>query len=117
MSSGFEFILWDENPSVMIKGNVKLSQLNYPAMTICSKGSTKYALAERLGNFINPQFELPEEFLLLQKEFWNCAISNEMKLYFNEWKKVKNEYNCLQPTELNQGCKVKYTLVHNTYSI
>ena len=33
-----QFVIWDQQPSIIIKSdNVKLSDLNYPAMTFCSK--------------------------------------------------------------------------------
>ena len=49
-----QFQLWNENPWLTTKVDVDLSQLQYPAITFCSEGSTKYAIAERLGNYIDP---------------------------------------------------------------
>ena len=48
-----QFQLWNENPWLTTKADVDLSQLQYPAITFCSDGSTKYAIAERLGNYMN----------------------------------------------------------------
>ena len=49
-----QFQLWNENPWLSSKADVDLSQLKYPAITFCSEGATKYAVAERLGNYIDP---------------------------------------------------------------
>ena len=65
-----QFISWEESPSVMIQG--KKTDLKYPAVTICPKVSTKYAIAERLGNFIDP-LNLPEKLLALRQEAFMCA--------------------------------------------
>ena len=47
--------LWNDNPSIITKNNVELSDIEYPAITIAPPGSTKYAIAERLGNYLNPE--------------------------------------------------------------
>ena len=49
----FNFNHWNENPAVMSKKHMKLSDLKYPAMTICTEGSTKLSIAERLGNYLD----------------------------------------------------------------
>ena len=51
---GSQFKQWNESPWLTTKTDVDLSQLQYPAITFCSDGSTKYAIAERLGNYIDP---------------------------------------------------------------
>ena len=60
---------WDESASVLIKGDSETTDLKYPAVTICPKISTKYAIAERLGNYIDPG-NLPEGLLELQQEIF-----------------------------------------------
>ena len=49
-----QFKLWNESPWLTTRAHVHLSQLPYPAITFCSDGTTKYAIAERLGNYIDP---------------------------------------------------------------
>ena len=47
-----------ENNTFTIRStNTKLSDLKYPAMTICSKASNKFAIAERMGNYLNGNSE------------------------------------------------------------
>ena len=53
-----QFQLWNENPWLTTKADVDLSQLQYPAITFCSDGSTKYAIAERLGNYMNHEVSM-----------------------------------------------------------
>ena len=53
-----QFQLWNENPWLTTKVDVDLSQLQYPAITFCSDGSTKYAIAERLGNYMNHEVSM-----------------------------------------------------------
>ena len=54
---------------------MKLSELDYPAVTICSEGSTMYGVAERLGNYLNPETDLPNELLSIRNQFFMCAIT------------------------------------------
>ena len=57
----------------MIQGDIESTDLKYPAVTICPKISTKYAIAERLGNYIDP-LKLPKELLSLRLDFLTCAL-------------------------------------------
>ena len=50
---GVQFKFWAQHPYLVTKGDFKLADITYPAITICSKGSTKYGIAERLGNYID----------------------------------------------------------------
>ena len=42
-----------KNPITETRLDVNLSDMKYPAMTICSETSTKFAIAERMGNYLN----------------------------------------------------------------
>ena len=72
-----QFISFDENASVLIQGNSEEIELKYPAITICPKVSTKYGIAERLANYIDPD-QLPEKILPLKKEFFKCILSKKV---------------------------------------
>ena len=63
----------------MIQGDIDEELLEYPAVTICPKISTKYGIAERLGNYIDPN-KLPEKVLLLKKELLKCKIPSAMEV-------------------------------------
>ena len=72
---------WQESASVLIQDNNETLNLKYPGVTICPKVSTKYAIAERLGNFIDP-LNLPKELLSLRHDFLICA-SGVVELFDN----------------------------------
>ena len=47
------YLMTVKNPITFTSLDVKLSDLKYPAMTVCSETSTKFAIAERMGNYLN----------------------------------------------------------------
>ena len=61
----------DENPLVSIRGDMKLSDIEYPAITICSEHTTKFAFAEQLGNYVDPDQELPHGLQKLRHKFFD----------------------------------------------
>ena len=61
-------IVVDENPIISKRKIMDLSEVNYPAITICSEQTTKYAFAERLGNYLNPELEMPDGLEKLKKK-------------------------------------------------
>ena len=67
------FQIWSENPSIKMEGDLTLSQLKYPAISITPSGSTKYAIAERLGNYLEPK-KLPKNFRLVRNLLLKCAV-------------------------------------------
>ena len=105
-----------------LKGEVHLSELKYPAITVCSKDSVKYALAERLGNYLDPEQDLPEEFISLRNEFMKCAVGMEYEpidakkqgkscIVDNKTRRKRFSLSNLKPkptttTKLALGCKV-----------
>ena len=64
--------LSQDGATVLVQGNSEKMNLKYPAVTVCPKVSTKYSIAERLGNLIDPM-NLPEELLSLRQDFFMCA--------------------------------------------
>lgn len=83
----------------------KLSELKYPAMTICSKASTKYAIAERMGNYLNGNFEKLKHVL----KIFAVAITF-MKPFTKKTANdlYKGDYWHISCTKITQGeeCKV-----------
>ena len=67
----------DENPLIAIRGDIDLSEIEYPAITICSEKTTKYAFAERLGNYVDPDLKLPYSLKKLQKKFFDELLMNQ----------------------------------------
>ena len=86
----------------MIQGNVEKTDLKYPAVTLCPKVSSRYGIAERLGNYIDP-LNLPKELLSLRHEYFMCAIGLLKKS--QHWKPNEAyEYHCINLR--NKPCKV-----------
>ena len=71
----FQFGIWNRNSIQITKADVNLSDLNYPAVTFCSKSANKYGIAERLGNYLNANADLEHEFFSWIRAFSiNCAL-------------------------------------------
>ena len=71
-------VFFEENPVVVTSlDDVKLTDLKKPAITMCFKGTTKFAIAERLGNFLQPHNQsdeiLPENILAWTRMLKLCA--------------------------------------------
>ena len=66
-----QYKLWEENPAIITKQGAKLSDIEYPAITFVPPGTTKYGIAERLGNYINPE-EMPHAIYEIRNIFLKC---------------------------------------------
>ena len=86
-----QVISWGESPTVLIQGNIETTDLKYPAVTLCSKVSTRYGIAERLGNYIDP-LNLPTAFLSIRHDYFMCAIGFLMKDRYCTPKKCYQNY-------------------------
>ena len=80
---------WSENPILITKQTMKLSDMQLPSMTFCHKGLHKYGLVERLANFIDPGKDVPKEVLEIRNDFISIqfeAIKEELEgTDFCEW--------------------------------
>lgn len=65
--------VWRNNPSIISRASMNLSELKYPALSIATPGSTKYAIAERLANFIKPN-SLPSKLREIRSLLLKCSI-------------------------------------------
>ena len=64
-----QFDFWNENPILVTRQMVKLSDMPLPAMTLCHKGLHKYGPVESFGNYIDPEKEIPKEVFAIRNEF------------------------------------------------
>ena len=64
-----QLVYWQENPALLTKENIKLSEMPLPSVTFCHKGLQKYGAVERLGNFIDPKKTVPKEIVGIRNEF------------------------------------------------
>ena len=105
--------LREHHASILLQGDIKATELKYPAITICPKITTKYAIAEWLGNFID-SMNMPEELLSLRQDFFLRSL--EIREWDRKWITLPNnkadwykDYYmawCIQ-NELSDGCKVR----------
>ena len=86
-----QFLSWEENPSILLQGNINEANIKYPAITICPKVAPIYAIAERLGNFIDPS-NVPQELMSLRHDYFLSAIGILDKLEFNREHYYKSFY-------------------------
>ena len=54
--------IWKQNSVLITKAEVELSDLDYPAVTFCSKTANKYGVAERFGNYLDPKVDQNQAF-------------------------------------------------------
>ena len=88
---------WQGNPSVISNKHVKLSDIPIPAITFCSQSSTKFAIAERLGNYLSPDKNLPDELIEIREVMIQYLTGTYLKF-------VKYGYGAQCGAK---GCKVK----------
>ena len=99
---------WEENSTIITKGHLELSQIKDPAITVCSKSSPKYAIAERLGNYLDTEVEIPKEFRSLRNKFLLCATGLDDYLNKN-WDEDDYLNSCLLNAKPKPGCKVIFS--------
>ena len=64
-----QLVYWQENPALLTKENIKLSEMPLPSVTFCHKGLQKYGAVERLANYIDPEKKVPKEIVGIRNEF------------------------------------------------
>ena len=92
---GFQISLWNTHSTKATKGQLKLSDIDYPAVTFCSKVANKYGIVERFGNHLDPHAKLKNEDLAwLQKQLMNCSFTKHVA-NVKKWNGVKGKTNGL----------------------
>ena len=72
----------DENPKTSIRLPLKIKDLDYPAITICSDLTPKYAFAEHLSNSVETRDKLPAKLELLRRKVLKNIIKSRTQDYF-----------------------------------
>ena len=111
-----QFQDWEENAGIVTKGKF---ELKYPAITICPKVSTKYAIAEQLGNFLDPS-NLPDELISLRESFFLCGtglLADMGNVHFlditPEKAKIYYEDHCFKKSNLENSFKRCKVILHS----
>ena len=93
---------WDEN-SVLVSWQQKsIDEIDFPALTFCTKSSNKYAIAERFGNALDPNSEFVKNKLLPFRNEW---IKDDI---LKNWEMTKRLYltKCTQGKYDEAYCNV-----------
>ena len=71
----YQVNIWNNNKIIISKSNMDLSDVEYPAITFCSNKGYMHGVVDRLGNFIDPDKKVKNEFLAkIRKSLVKCAI-------------------------------------------
>ena len=91
----FQINLWNTHNTVATKAQLELSDIDYPAVTFCSHVANKQGIAERFGNYLNPNAKLKDENLAwFRKQALNCSFEKQVPKV-KKWNGVKNKMNGL----------------------
>ena len=95
--------VWCQNPSIITRGNFNLSQIKYPAITVKPSGITKYAIAERLANYIKPD-KMPLELREVRNLLLKCATLEDLEdqKRSDKYHHTKFENDCLYNFRITQ---------------
>ena len=83
---------WDENSILVSHERKSINEIDFPAITFCTQKSTKYAVAERIGNSLSFESIFRREELLSLR---NDLIRFEVDFDFEEtqaWMKAEERY-------------------------
>ena len=73
-----QITLWNNHKTLVSKAKLKLSDIDYPATTFCSKSANKYGIAEQFGNHLDPNGNLDHEFLSWMKhKALECSLQKQ----------------------------------------
>ena len=101
------YLMTVKNPITYTSLDVNLSDLKYPAMTVCSETSTKFAIAERMGNYLNGNSKKLQHLL----KIYTVAMTffSKTKNDWNDKQRAKDmyfeKYRC-RSAERKDVCKV-----------
>ena len=101
-----KYSIEDDNPLVGRGLDIDLSEVDYPAITICSEQTTKYAFAERLGNYLDPDKGHPDLLSKLQDKFLEKTFERYYDYGFQN-AGYTYERNCKTKTNrMHKSCEV-----------
>ena len=109
-----------KNQTIVSKGSVKLNELNYPAITVCSEVSPKYAIAEQLGNYYDTEKELPKELndILTKLAKWIAEAQDTFTAKVQTISTYKRKYKYKCDTARTPYCKVSLIkIIYELYTV
>ena len=102
-------MLANENPLIGRWVNMELSEVDYPAITICSEQTTKYAFAEQLGNYLDPNESHPYLLSKLQNKFFEKALERYAGYLYTYERQCKTKND----NRVDKTCEVSAISVHS----
>ena len=97
-----QVISWDQNASFTTQKILDLSEIEFPAITFCSRGATKYSIVERLGNILDPNAdETKKKILPLRNALIQNTLGYPYDLSCNKQCVTEFENFCRFPFELD----------------
>ena len=95
---------WDENSILVLQQQKYITEIDFPAITFCTKSSTKFSIVERIGNSLDLSLDFAKKLLLpIRNDFIKRGEEKE-------WKEAKSFYEqqCVKSsTLLNDAMKYK----------
>ena len=97
---------WNDHSRIAFKGNERTTEIDYPAITFCTRTNSKYAIIERIGNTLSLDSEFTKKHILpirnaiIEKDL-NEDSSEAKKLYDDEC--IGNDYYVYKKVD----CKVQ----------
>lgn len=86
-------VIKNENP-IMIRDNyTKLTDLDYPAITICSEITNKFGFAERIGNYFDSRQKLPTKLAKMRETFFDEVFSSSKDVRISCDPKMNHQFD------------------------
>ena len=90
---------WDENSVLVSLQQKSIDEIDFPALTFCTKSSTKYAIAERMGNVLDLDSTFYKKLIPLK----NVSLHFYVKKQFTRSKTFTEKYEDFYKRECIDG--------------
>ena len=71
----------DDFPVVSSKETISLSNVTFPAITLCQKETSEFAIIEGLGNYLDLAKDVPSEAIVIRNEvikrYWKSRMKED----------------------------------------
>ena len=102
---------WDENFVLVSKQQRSINEIDFPAVTFCAQGSTKYAIAERIGNALHKESDFVKKNLLpMKNDLMKIVIKLNGGKYFARNCVIKSNSDFYKsPHDFERYCTVRFS--------
>ena len=83
-----QIVSWNEHSVMGFKGYENISDIDFPAITFCTRTNTKYAIIERIGNALDFDSEFAKKLIIPIR---NSVIENDLNEEISFAKKYEEE--------------------------